>query len=192
MDLGISYSHQSLGVAEQPNRHRRLFSFLHKMTDTAEIRWIPPLTVNSPTPPPFRAAASLPTPPPTRPSAPTAYRAMSSPPFSNHSLTCKRTDTFTQPTETPYRPRIVHVRGTPASGKTSMARLLEERLVEGRWQVVLIRTWPSDPSGDDYQRFLSEQASKNLRLNLHRELLDSYDIVFFIDRAQLTFIHNNL
>lgn len=73
-----------------------------------------------------------------------------------------------------------------------MARLLEERLVEGRRQMVLIHTWPSDPSGDDYQRFLSEHTSKNLRLNLHREVLDSYDIVFFIDKAQLTFINNNL
>ena len=39
-----------------------------------------------------------------------------------------------------------------------------------------IRTWPSCPAGDDYQKALIEHASTALGLTLPRRKLDPYDI----------------
>ena len=57
--------------------------------------------------------------------------------------------------------------------------------------MVIIRSWPSGPAGDNYQKDLIDYASMDPGLTLHRRKLHSYGIVFIIDEAQLTFIRTN-
>ena len=85
---------------------------------------------------------------------------------------------------------VAHVRGTPTSGKSTMARLLRDHLEDAGRKVVFVRSWPPGPRGEDYATVLVDVAKPCLSLD-PKNLGDHNDTVFIIDEAQQTYIHTN-
>ncbi|PYH94808.1 hypothetical protein BO71DRAFT_352744 [Aspergillus ellipticus CBS 707.79] len=56
-------------------------------------------------------------------------------------LTCLREDTISAFAEVVKANPVVHVRGTPSSGKTTLAYLLSDHLLENGWKVFFLKTW---------------------------------------------------
>lgn len=75
-------------------------------------------------------------------------------------FTCPRKDTVEQLIEILDTTRVAHVRGTPALGKSTLAVLLARRLLEDGRKVVLLRSWPSGISGDNYEEVLVQRSFK--------------------------------
>lgn len=82
---------------------------------------------------------------------------------------------------------VMHVRGTPTSGKTILATMLASRLkAEGR-DTVFIKSWPWKEFGHRYEAALVDAAFKN-KLELDPNRLDSYtNAAFIMDEAQKTY-----
>lgn len=103
---------------------------------------------------------------------------------------CPRSETVAVLAKMLEEQSIVHVRGTPASGKTSLALLLRAHLTS-RHNVVFIPEWtPGDFPGDilvnGCQRFGYDVSEM--------DLLNSQDgeFVFIIDESQLTYTDSRL
>jgi putative protein kinase ArgK-like GTPase of G3E family len=75
-------------------------------------------------------------------------------------FTCPRKDIVEQLIEILDTARVAHVRGTPALRKSTLAVLLARRLLEDGRKVVLLRSWPSGISGDNYEEVLVQRAFK--------------------------------
>lgn len=82
---------------------------------------------------------------------------------------------------------VVHVRGTPTSGKTILATMLDNRLkAEGR-DTVFVQNWPWKEFGHRYKAALVHAALET-KLELDPNRLNSYtNVVFIIDEAQKTY-----
>lgn len=76
--------------------------------------------------------------------------------------------------------RVVHVRGTPASGKTTLAKLLEARYREQGQAVIYVNTWHGVTDGTDH--FV--QRCRQERYIVDRDSLASSDVVILFDEAQ--------
>ncbi|KAL5356892.1 hypothetical protein BJX96DRAFT_143569, partial [Aspergillus floccosus] len=63
-------------------------------------------------------------------------------------LTCPRQDTVSAFAGIIASEPVVHVRGTPASGKTTLAYLLTAHLVKKGWNVFFLKTW-----GEELEHF---------------------------------------
>jgi len=83
----------------------------------------------------------------------------------------------------------MHVRGTPASGKTILARLLSEFLIKKKQKVVFIQRWDSTMMAVDY---LAEMCQEQGYLEGWEVDILTLDIVFIIDEAQQTYVQSDL
>lgn len=100
---------------------------------------------------------------------------------------CQCKDTIKQLIEILDDARIAYVRGTPTSGKSALVMLLAERLIEHGRKAVLLRSWPSSISGDNYKELLAQCAFKTQHLILDHNKLRNYDVVFIIDEEVIHF-----
>lgn len=82
--------------------------------------------------------------------------------------------------------RVVHIRGTPASGKTTLAHLLKEYYQQQEVPSVVISTW-SQCDDCKYTKLLVEQANEEGYTFVTRQNLRDCDIVFILDEAQVTY-----
>ena len=103
---------------------------------------------------------------------------------------CPREDAITELIEILDVYYVAHVRGTPASGKSTMAMLLRDRLQDAGRKVVFVRSWPSDLRGEDYTTVLVDAAKPRLLLDPDN-LGNHNDTVFIVDEAQQTYAHTN-
>ena len=76
--------------------------------------------------------------------------------------------------------RVVHVRGTPASGKTTLAKLLEARYREQGQAVIYVNTWHGVTNGTDH--FVQQCRQEGYIVD--RDSLASSDVVIVFDEAQ--------
>lgn len=103
---------------------------------------------------------------------------------------CPRSETVTVLAKMLEEQSIVHVRGTPASGKTSLAMLLRVHLTSSH-NVIFIPEWTS---GDSPGGILVKECQKFGYDVSEMDLLNSQDgeFVFIIDEAQLTYTDSRL
>lgn len=78
---------------------------------------------------------------------------------------------------------LVHIRGTPSSGKSTLALLLKAFLLESGQNVVLIRVWPMN---SDYQDVLVDVAARD-RYLVSKDELDTANLVFIIDEGRISY-----
>ena len=118
-----------------------------------------------------------------RRSSPLQYRP------SEYPEICPRQQTVQRLAELLDQNKVMHVRGTPASGKSTLARLLCELLIEKKQKVVFISRWDSSISAIAYLKEMCQQQGY-----LEGRQLDilTLDIVFVIDDAQQTYVHSDL
>lgn len=76
--------------------------------------------------------------------------------------------------------RVVHVRGTPSSGKTTLAKLLEARYKEQRQAVIYVNAWHGVNDGTDH--FVQLCCQKGYIVD--RDSLATSDVVIVFDEAQ--------
>ncbi|OJJ47655.1 hypothetical protein ASPZODRAFT_165779, partial [Penicilliopsis zonata CBS 506.65] len=67
--------------------------------------------------------------------------------ITNSPLTCPRQDTVSAFADLIESKPVVYVRGTPASGKTTLAHLLTDHLIKKDWTVFFLKTWGRDLDG---------------------------------------------
>lgn len=85
------------------------------------------------------------------------------------------------------RHRVLHIRGTPASGKTILRLLLTRhiRLSHPNWHITSLEVWPEGLQKDD---LVGTEKSIESRLSLSRdEWPFAQDRVFLVDEAQMTY-----
>lgn len=90
---------------------------------------------------------------------------------------------------------IVHVRGTPATGKTRLARLLQDRLETNRRVVFMGLGWPPATGRRHPTEILADESHRTGFTNVGaRDLLTkkNNDLVFIIDEAQTTYRESHL
>lgn len=76
--------------------------------------------------------------------------------------------------------RVVHVRGTSSSGKTTLAKLLEARYKEQRQAVIYVNAWHGVNDGTDHFVQLCRQKG----YIVDRDSLATSDVVIVFDEAQ--------
>ncbi|KAF8540141.1 hypothetical protein BDD12DRAFT_834542 [Trichophaea hybrida] len=97
---------------------------------------------------------------------------------------CKRDQTVEELARMIRELRLVHVRGTPTSGKTILSYLLGKYYKKRAIPAVLIKTWPKDPKGNEV---LIEKARKEgYTIDDDDDLMEA-DIVFIIDEGQMSY-----
>ena len=79
----------------------------------------------------------------------------------------------------------MHVRGTPASGKSILAQLLESFLIKNGTPTLLIHTWCPDKS-ESAEIYLSILCNR-LDLKISPREIQKSNITFIIDEAQVTY-----
>lgn len=90
---------------------------------------------------------------------------------------------------------IVHVRGTPSTGKTQLARLLQNRLETGRRVVFMGLGWPQASGSRHPTEILADESQRRGFTDVTaRNLLteENNDLVFIIDEAQTTYGESHL
>ncbi|KAE8149221.1 hypothetical protein BDV25DRAFT_156705 [Aspergillus avenaceus] len=99
---------------------------------------------------------------------------------------CPRTETVQELARILDEETVVHVRGTPASGKTTLARLLHEYYRQQQRPSVIIYRWPH---GVDHSctNFLVRKAGDAGYPFITADTLQTDDIVFIIDESQASF-----
>lgn len=99
---------------------------------------------------------------------------------------CPRTETVCELARILDEERVVQVRGTPASGKTTLAYLLDRYYHQRNVPSVIIPNWPQD-NCHGYANFLVRNANDAGYSSVTtRNLLDC-DIVFILDEAQMSY-----
>jgi hypothetical protein len=119
-------------------------------------------------------------------STPQAFtlQAPSSPPRAQLSLdegTCPRTNTVKRLAEILDKEWVVLVRGTPSSGKTTLATLLQDYCKARRDRVVYLPGWRKD---DDGTFTLASKCEKAGYPGIQIHLFCNVDIIFILDEAQ--------
>lgn len=82
--------------------------------------------------------------------------------------------------------RILHIRGTPASGKTVLLQLLRYHIksIKPDWNVSVVVDWPSTLDNDDSGTITHLERVLNLRRD---DFLAAQDTVLLLDEAQTTY-----
>ncbi|KAN0068113.1 hypothetical protein V8E54_013683, partial [Elaphomyces granulatus] len=86
---------------------------------------------------------------------------------------------------------VVHVRGAPASGKTTLAKLLYLPLKRAARRVVFIKEWEGNDD-DDASDYLAKECHKRGYKQVEASTIENSDLIFIIDEAQLTYDFSNL
>ncbi|KAJ5893262.1 hypothetical protein N7495_004953 [Penicillium taxi] len=81
---------------------------------------------------------------------------------------------------------FIHVRGTPASGKTTLARLLEAFYRKKNVPVIAFYSW-SLTAGQSYKQVLMQEARERGYTQFDRQFLQDGSYVLIIDEGQLTY-----
>jgi hypothetical protein len=84
--------------------------------------------------------------------------------------------------------RVVHVRGTPSSGKTTLATLLADHYRQNKQKAVVIRRWTKT---FDPLEYLVEHCDKAGYVVTSSEILDK-NIVIILDEAQTSYVDDLL
>ncbi|KAB8229541.1 uncharacterized protein BDW43DRAFT_303111 [Aspergillus alliaceus] len=104
---------------------------------------------------------------------------------------CPRTETVCELARILDEERVVQVRGTPASGKTTLAYLLDRYYHQRNVPSVIIPNWPQD-NCHGYANFLVRNANDvGYSFVTTRNLLNC-DIVFILDEAQMSYHDSGL
>lgn len=82
----------------------------------------------------------------------------------------------------------MHVRGTPASGKSTLARLLYQFLAE-KQEVILMDTWDNKMSATEY---LAKECRDRGYIGVQASDILASNFVFIIDEAQQTYVNPHL
>lgn len=83
---------------------------------------------------------------------------------------------------------VMHVRGTPASGKSTLARLLYQFLAE-KQEVILMDTWDNKMSATEY---LAKECRDRGYIGVQASDILASNFVFIIDEAQQTYVNPHL
>ena len=104
---------------------------------------------------------------------------------------CPRTETVQELARMLDDERVVLVRGTPTSGKSTLARLLDRYYERHNVPSVCIDSWPQT-GYSSFRGILVEQARDSGYPWVTRKNLYSCDIVFIIDEAQMSYHDHGL
>jgi hypothetical protein len=102
---------------------------------------------------------------------------------------CPRPDTVEKLATILDEKRVVHVRGTPSSGKTTLAILLLKYYRKRREPVVFLNGWHDISDPTDY---LVNQCKKRGYHGIDDSTLTDADIVFILDEAQQSYNNKDL
>ena len=86
---------------------------------------------------------------------------------------------------------VVHVRGTPATGKTTLAYLLRQYYQKGGNPVVFFSR-PSRPSNVSLASYLAEKCEKEGYFGIQLDFFSKDNIIFIIDEAQTAYLDGDL
>jgi hypothetical protein len=105
--------------------------------------------------------------------------------FSNRPLTCPRTETVRKLAELVDKYKVIHVRGTPASGKSTLAQLLKEHYWDKKELALVVPNWAT-ASGSAISYLIRHREESGFgRVTLND--FYSQNIVFIIDEAQSSY-----
>lgn len=104
---------------------------------------------------------------------------------------CPRTETVRELARILDDEQVVLVRGTPTSGKTTLAKLLDEYYERHDVPSVLIRSWPKG-GYNLYTDILIQRARRKGHTFVTENNIDNCNIVFIIDEAQMSYHDQNL
>jgi len=110
-------------------------------------------------------------------------------PFKNSLDICHRTDTVQKIAELLAEKGVVHVRGTPSSGKTTLALLLKGYYTKRKEAVVFINGWHNVGIPTAY---LISQCEASGYKGIGTDDFLSMKVVFLIDEAQLSYYDTDL
>ena len=85
---------------------------------------------------------------------------------------------------------VVYVRGTPASGKTTLAHLLHEHYLVRGIPSVLLPVWPKPSIPDDPRHYLDVLVAAchgEGHTHINRSTIHNADIVFLLDEGQMSY-----
>lgn len=104
---------------------------------------------------------------------------------------CPRNETVQELARILDDERVVHVRGTPASGKTTLASLLHEHYRQQNIPSVLISQWPQ---GNDHEHtdVLIRHAQRAGYTFVTSDTLRNADIVYIVDEGQTSYHDSGL
>lgn len=109
------------------------------------------------------------------------------------SLTCPRSDTVEALAQLLDEERVVHVRGTPTSGKTYLAVLLHNYNKRNGIKSVYIRRWPQRREGTPMGEYRLVQAAHKAGFDfVTYDNICDVDITFIIDEAQTSYDDDDL
>lgn len=103
-----------------------------------------------------------------------------------NSLRCPREKTVQELASILDQERVVNIRGTPASGKTVLARLLFNHYYDRQVPVIYISAWPQKQT-DSYKSILVREArDAGYEFVTYATLADA-NIVIILDEAQMSY-----
>lgn len=102
-------------------------------------------------------------------------------------------DTVQRLAEILRKERVVHIRGTPASGKSYLAWHLRDYYLDQEPPVpaVLLRSWPREGAKPNAEQYLTSQANAHKLYFESRNLLKQ-NIVFILDEGQQSYDDDDL
>jgi hypothetical protein len=106
-------------------------------------------------------------------------------PIQDDPLTCPRERTVETLASILHAKRVVHVRGTPSSGKTTLARLLQAYYERQGEVVIFIEGWKEDIV--DPMKYLLDRCEMRGYKRIEPHSLLNALVVFIIDEAQQTY-----
>ncbi|KAL4783696.1 hypothetical protein BJX76DRAFT_357720 [Aspergillus varians] len=102
-----------------------------------------------------------------------------------HPEVCPRVETVMKLADLLDKKRIVHIRGTPSSGKTTLAGLLVDYYRENKEPVVFINNWKDD-NADPIAHLQQHCAAKGYHHHAETRFWQS-NMIFVIDEAQSSY-----
>lgn len=109
--------------------------------------------------------------------------------FSDYPQYCPRTDTVQKIATLLDQEKIIHIRGTPASGKSLLANFLYEYFFSRNQEVYLIDEWPQDRKETALELVLSACLPEGRRTIA--QLIQS-NLVLILDESQYTYSDSGL
>jgi hypothetical protein len=104
---------------------------------------------------------------------------------------CKRPGTVAKLAKLVDDEWVVHVRGTPATGKTTLALLLRQ-YYKNRGNRVVFFTGPNRQSGDSLDSYLAKKCELEGYFGVQLDWLTKANIIFIIDEAQTAYHDRHL